>query len=560
MVRAAEADVPAPRRTKLVTAPPTSETAAAPPTTSKRGFHAATILVSVVVLAITVAMSLGARSVHNANENRLLHQRVQQAGAEIAAELPATQTPLRAAAEVAEATKGDPSRIGEFLTPLVGSGRQFASAAVFTTPGDQPFIGIADNVLESKAPATVRALLARAARSRNLTVIGLFNESPPRIGYAITSGNLVSPDIHYIVYAEAVLPTDRTHVASGTGVIPISETGLAYALYLGSQQPKNLVQANTSALPITGRHAATTIKFGDNELQLVMKPTTQLGGRLLAMLPWLLLIAGILVAAAAAAMVERLVRQREHARQLADENASLAAAQRTVAQTLQHSLLPDRLPSIPGIEFRARYVAGVADIDIGGDWYDVMRLANGNVLFVVGDVSGRGLPAATIMASLRYAIRAYAAHGDDPAGILTKLSALISVGDAGHFATVLCAVIDVHAHLVTIANAGHPQPLLVDAGQARFISTNIGVPIGVDDTTPYASVTITVPPGATMLAYTDGLVERRGEPLDVGLQRLRDTASRARAGVDALMTGVGENLSAEGPADDVAILGVEWLS
>ena len=152
-------------------------------------------------------------------------------------------------------------------------------------------------------------------------------------------------------------------------------------------------------------------------------------------LQWLLLGFGLLLSAGAATLTERLVRRREHAQRLADElgeiadeNARLYAAQRTVAQTLQHSLLPDDAPRHPRTRGGARYIAGVADIDIGGDWYDVIELDDGHILFVVGDVSGRGLPAATVMASLRYAIRAYAAQGDDPATILTKLGALISIG------------------------------------------------------------------------------------------------------------------------------------
>ena len=189
-------------------------------------------------------------------------------------------------------------------------------------------------------------------------------------------------------------------------------------------------------------------------------------------------------------------------------------------------MLPETLPEIPGLTVGARYIAGVDDIEIGGDWYDVMPLDGGNVMFVVGDVSGRGLAAGTIMAALRYAIRAYAAQGDDPAAILTKLANLISISDDGHFATVLCGVIDVDGHSVTLANAAHPEPLLIN-GQTSFVSTDIGVPIGVQAHQPYASTTIAVPAAATLVVFTDGLVERRGEIIDVGLQRLRETAGRS---------------------------------
>ena len=103
---------------------------------------------------------------------------------------------------------------------------------------------------------------------------------------------------------------------------------------------------------------------------------------------------------------------------------------------------------------------GVDGVDIGGDWYDVIDVGGGQVILVVGDVSGRGLRAATEMASLRYAIRAYAAQGDPPEVILSKLSRLINLVRDGHFATVLCGLVNVAERRVTFANAGHPSPLL----------------------------------------------------------------------------------------------------
>ena len=136
--------------------------------------------------------------------------------------------------------------------------------------------------------------------------------------------------------------------------------------------------------------------------------------------------------------MRRLVGRRQHAEELATENARLFAQQRTVAQTLQHSLLPDVLPEVAGASVAVRYLAGAEEVDIGGDWYDVIALDGGRTLFIVGDVSGRGLRAATVMAALRFGARAYAAEGDEPEIILSKLSQLLSVDRDGHFATVLC--------------------------------------------------------------------------------------------------------------------------
>jgi serine phosphatase RsbU (regulator of sigma subunit) len=203
-----------------------------------------------------------------------------------------------------------------------------------------------------------------------------------------------------------------------------------------------------------------------------------------------------------------------------------------------------------------RYVPGADGVEIGGDWYDVMGVDDGGIVFVVGDVSGRGLRAATVMASLRYAIRAYAAQGDDPAAILVKLAKLIDIVRDGHFATVLCGRVNVAERMLTIANAGHPNPLLIDATGAQFVTTNVGPPIGVPGGT-YAPINVAIPAGATLLTYTDGLFERRGENPDIGLSRLRQ-AARTEQPLDDLLDGLLHGMAPVGSQDDTAILGMRW--
>jgi serine phosphatase RsbU (regulator of sigma subunit) len=528
--------------------------------------HVLPIFVLIAGVVMTLVLAWSARTVHNTNENRLLRERVQEAAAAITGVIPSIETPLASAAEVAEATNASGASFSQVMSPLVGPGRTFASAAIWplTSVGPPtPLVILGGRPeLEAAGPRFIRGLLTRAVRAPQLTVVGLFNSPNPRLAYAFTSAHGV---VRYVAYAESALPKNqRSSVIQQNPAF----AELGYALYLGSsEKPQALLATNVKDLPIRSRRSGVTVPFGDNEIRIVMTPVGELGGSLLARLQWLLLGFGLLLSLGAASLTERLVRRREHAQRLADElgeiadeNARLYAAQRTVAQTLQHSLLPAALPAIAGLAVEARYIAGVADIDIGGDWYDVIDLNRGSVLFVVGDVSGRGLPAATVMASLRFATRAYAAQGDDPATILTKLGNLISVVVDGHFATVLCGLIDVDRHEVTLANAGHPEPLLIAAGDTRFVSTNVGVPIGVRGPNPYLPVRVTVPAEATLLAYTDGLVERRGEHLDVGLRRLRDAADRPHRSVDALLTDLAEHLPPDGPADDIAILGVKWMT
>jgi serine phosphatase RsbU (regulator of sigma subunit) len=189
----------------------------------------------------------------------------------------------------------------------------------------------------------------------------------------------------------------------------------------------------------------------------------------------------------------------------------------------------------------------------------MIELGNDRLLMVVGDVSGKGLRAATAMAALRFAIHAYAAEGDDPADFLPKLSRLISVYEDSLLATVLCAVVDAKARQVTITNAGHLPPLIIGGQGSKFVDAPVGLPVGIDRAAEYSSVTVSAPPGATFLAFTDGLVERRGESIEVGLERLRTHVSTNHVSLDQLLAGVVQELRHDAP-DDTAVAGIRWLS
>ena len=165
-----------------------------------------------------------------------------------------------------------------------------------------------------------------------------------------------------------------------------------------------------------------------------------------------------------------------------------------------------------------------------------------------------------MMASLRYSARAYAVEGHSPATILTKLSVLASVARDGHFATVLCASLDVASGRVRVANAGHPAPLLIGPTGAELVQTDIGVPVGVRGEPTYSEVTFMFPRGSTLLLYTDGAIERRGERLDVGLQRLKDVSSRAQGSLEEFLDTIVSGVLTDGAEDDTAMLGVRWRS
>lgn len=198
----------------------------------------------------------------------------------------------------------------------------------------------------------------------------------------------------------------------------------------------------------------------------------------------------------------------------------LSGMERAAATTLQRSLLPAKLPTVAGLEFASRYVPG-GDVGVGGDWYDVFALPSGRLCVVIGDVAGRGFVAAAAMGRLRSAIRAFAMRAEDPAAVLRDLDRYVHQFEPSLHATVLCAFVDPGPGRVTLSTAGHPPPVLARPNPpGEVVSLPADVLLGVDPALPRHSTDVDLPPGYGLLFYTDGLIEKRGVSLDVGLERL----------------------------------------
>lgn len=227
--------------------------------------------------------------------------------------------------------------------------------------------------------------------------------------------------------------------------------------------------------------------------------------------------------------------------------------ERAAAAALQRSLIPARLPTVPGVEVAARYLPA-HDGGVGGDWYDVFRLPGGRVGVVMGDVVGRGLGAAVVMGRLRSALRAYALEATDPAEVLDRLDRKLQHFEPGQMATVLYGVFDDTLSNVDIASAGHPPPVIATPGSTpSFAEVATGLPLGVDSEPCRRTSRFACPPGTMVTLFTDGLVERRGEVLDRGFDRLcgaLDTRSAERSCTAAVAALAPE----DGWADDAALL------
>ncbi|MBL7486666.1 SpoIIE family protein phosphatase [Frankia sp. AgW1.1] len=236
---------------------------------------------------------------------------------------------------------------------------------------------------------------------------------------------------------------------------------------------------------------------------------------------------------------------------LALANAQMFRESQDAGRALQRSMLPANPPALDGADVAMEYRPGTAGTEVGGDFYDVIELPGGRVGLAIGDVMGRGLRAAAVMGQLRAALRAYALEEWPPAELLARLDLVVSSLPGLALATCLYGVYEPAVPLrgaagsqddhlgtgepvdrparVLLAGAGHPAPLLVCPDSApRYVELDPGLPLGVGDGTRFAETTVDLPPGSSLVFFTDGLVESRHQPISEGL--------------DLLCTRVGEQL------------------
>lgn len=245
---------------------------------------------------------------------------------------------------------------------------------------------------------------------------------------------------------------------------------------------------------------------------------------------------------------------------IALERARLYERERSTAVALQRSLLPDRLPDVPGVELAARFRAGSVDADVGGDWYDVFGLPDGRVVLVVGDVMGKGVQAAAGMGRLRSALRALAHANPLPEAVLQGLDRVFSATEGpDQIATLVYLLINPTARRAAVGGAGHlplvlcragREPELVDAGSG---STPLGWP------EPRAQRTLELGPGDIIIGLTDGLVERRGFDLDEGLAEVMAVVRAPAESLEVLVERVSTVLMADTRGrDDATVLAVRF--
>jgi serine phosphatase RsbU (regulator of sigma subunit) len=249
------------------------------------------------------------------------------------------------------------------------------------------------------------------------------------------------------------------------------------------------------------------------------------------------------------------------------DNARLLSESSHVAQVLQASLMPPSLPSVPGIEVAARYVAFGAGMEVGGDFYDLFNAGRGAWVFALGDVCGRGPEAAVVTGSIRHTLRSVALEVRQPGRLLAVANEVLlhESTDNQLFSTLLCGILRPHTNTMrlALANAGHPPPILLRTDGTVEIPPNSDTIIGAFEDAQWSSRSLTLHPGDVLVAYTDGITEARREGELFGEERLVAVVLAARDRpteeiADRIIAAV-RAFAGHEPSDDLALIAMRVL-
>jgi serine phosphatase RsbU (regulator of sigma subunit) len=459
-------------------------------------------VITIAGLAVFVGLAIGCRVLYDQTEDRLLNQRVGEAGAAIQLSITQIKAPLDATAKLAQLTKGDPASLTS-LSSVVGTGKTFTSAALYRIGDTTPVAQLGEPIsLPSSGGNSAATMLGRAA-AEPFVLVDLLGGDQRRLGYAVADS---ADKPQFVVYGERTLGADP-NVRRRTDE-PFSQ--LDYAIYLGTAPSSDhLLGASVRDLPITSRHAEQVVPFGDANLLLVMTPIGHLSGWLFANLWWMVLSLGALVSCAFGALTKRLLQGRDTALELAEENEHLFAEQRHIAETLQLSLLPEHLDAPSGVVVAARYwPAGSANL-IGGDFYDLFSVDENRWAVAIGDVCGKGIEAAALTGLARHTLRTAARHSTSPTEVLQSVHDALRDHHPPTFCTACFGYIspgENGGYRIDLSLGGHPQPLLRHPdGRVEAVGRR-GTLLGMIEPSLSTS-TVEFQPGDMLVLYTDGLTD-----------------------------------------------------
>jgi PAS domain S-box-containing protein len=353
----------------------------------------------------------------------------------------------------------------------------------------------------------------------------LVREAPIGVGF-------IDTDFRYLLVNE--------RLAQINGVAPDRHTGRTIHEVLGDLAAE--VEPRLRAAMTTGRRSEAVEVSGhlpgdveQRTWQQTVFPVAATGGEILG--------AGVIV---------EDVTERRRSR---DALRRVYAREREIADRFQAGLRPRPIPDPDGYELVTHYVAGASVLLVGGDWFDAIEVAPDRYVLAIGDVVGHGIDAALTMARVRYGLSGLAHAISDPGVLLDRLDNFVTPDGDRFVATVFLAVLEPSTGIIRFGSAGHPPPLVIRAdGAVHPLRAGRSTPLGITDA-PQPTATATLEAGDTLVLYTDGLIEHKGETIDEGIGRL---TSLAAAGSWRDLDRLAERLLAGAPdhehPDDIALM------
>ena len=508
-----------------------------------------------VLLLLTVGVVLATRAVVANQDSRLLEERATEVSLVLGMAISADEATLaglgraardggttlftKEAAEAAAAGPGDLTYA--LLRPERGALVVVAVGGHLLSPGQR---------VAGAAAGAIRAAL-RAASMVATPVLG--SGTHRRLGFALGGPDVPSG---MVVYRQSDMGPVKAPRQAGTA--PFHELGVA--LYDARRpDPAELVVTTTRELPLRGPVQYLPLAAGTSQWLLGVTSPQPLVGTVAAWSPWVALAVGIVGSLLVAAVVEQAVRRRDAA-------LALYRSEHRVAETLQHKLLP-RLAAMPGLDIASRYVAASDGQQVGGDWFDVFDLGEGQTGVVIGDVMGHDIEAAAAMAQVRAGLRAYAWEGGEPASVVERLARLVDAFSVTGLVTVVYGVLgppdDNGARWFRWANAGHLPPIAcLPDHQVHQLSDGSSGVIGAPGPERRDQGQQLLPPGSFLVLYTDGLVERPGAALTDSIEGLRASLQHqpGLTSADDVCDAILQVRPLDQARDDIAIVVVRLLA
>jgi serine phosphatase RsbU (regulator of sigma subunit) len=510
-----------------------------------------TVVAMLTVLVGTAAGVWGIRTLQRSQEDKLLQERTSEVGLILTQSASAIPARLKAHGAVLNATGRSTKAYDQTASSDVTANGGRAAFAWLRPQGSGSFVVLAaqgEGLAVGQVISDERAaIMSRAMSAADLVPSGVIG--PRRLlGFAL--GEPSAPT-GTVLYQESTLgPVVNPPRAAATD--PFSD--LEVALYsTPTAIGREIIVGTSTDLPLTGAVRRQKLPVGTASWLLVVKAKRPLVGDVAATAPWFALVAGLVATGLIGGIVETGARRRKVAE-------SLLVKERETAETFQRSLLP-HLPAMPGLDLGARYLASGRGQQVGGDWFDVFPVAGDRVGIVIGDVMGHDLAAASGMAQVRSALRAYALEGECPAAALDLLERFVTTLHVTELVTVLYAVLGPAAadgsRQLSWSNAGHLPPLLRQPdGEVQSLTDGASLLIGTGLSVPHLSGTRTLAAGSTLLLFTDGLVEQPGRSLDEAIDALATAVTSCAGGAEELCDIVLNTAPEASRRDDIAVLAV----